>query len=424
VVNYSSNNVTVIDGHNNHATTSVPVGDAPTDIAINPQTNQIYVANYKSYNVTVIDGQTLQTTPVAVGDSPRALAINPQTNQIYVANSSSHNVTVIMPLEKTPLNPLVDISPLPDNKTSLLKPAVISFTATDDVAQIYYQIISLHGSGNGGWFKATLTDNKSGQIIITQLPHGTHLLRAFATNEIMEATLNNATGTNSPFIGEISRYFFRVVPSPIALDNSGNPHLTEINEEIDPTKNTGTLISDMLATGANGDPIKDGDYDAVEGIAVIAVDNTNGTWEYSINNGTTWIAFGTPSETGAILLLDAPNNRIRFLPNVNFNGTVESGITFHAWELLTGGGENGGIVDITDSTLDPYALSPETETASITVADTPEKFTGLYLETSAATILNKDKLDITGKLSVFPETGEDLSGYDIVLTITAPDGNN
>jgi len=49
-------------------------------------------------------------------------------------------------------------------------------------------------------------------------------------------------------------------------------------------------------------------------------------------------------------------------------------------------------------------------------------FTELYLETSAATILNSDTLDIVGKLNRFPETEEDLSGIEIVLTITAPDG--
>jgi len=151
----------------------------------------------------------------------------------------------------------VEISPLPDNKTSLLTPAVVSFKATDEVAKIYYQITSMHG--NSDWFNATLTDNKSGQVIITQsreapLARGTYFLRAFATDKIMETTLSNATGINSPFIGEISSYFFHVIPSPIALDNRGDSHLTAIDEDIVPTTNQGTLISELIQN-TDGTPI-------------------------------------------------------------------------------------------------------------------------------------------------------------------------
>jgi hypothetical protein len=45
--------------------------------------------------VTVIDGATNSTLPVAAGTDPFAVAVNPNTNQIYVANLWSNNVTVI-----------------------------------------------------------------------------------------------------------------------------------------------------------------------------------------------------------------------------------------------------------------------------------------------------------------------------------------
>ena len=45
--------------------------------------------------MTVIDGATNNTLPVAAGTNPIAVAVNPNTNQIYVANSGSNNVTVI-----------------------------------------------------------------------------------------------------------------------------------------------------------------------------------------------------------------------------------------------------------------------------------------------------------------------------------------
>lgn len=94
VANFSSNDVTVIDGATNSATT-VGVGQAPIAIAVNSVTNKIYVANSGSAGVTVIDGATNSTATVAVGASPNDVAVNSVTNKIYVANSYSATVTVI-----------------------------------------------------------------------------------------------------------------------------------------------------------------------------------------------------------------------------------------------------------------------------------------------------------------------------------------
>ena len=56
-------------------------------MAVNPNTNRIYVANHDSNNVSVIDGasNTVVAT-VAVGTGPYGVAVNPNTNRIYVAN--------------------------------------------------------------------------------------------------------------------------------------------------------------------------------------------------------------------------------------------------------------------------------------------------------------------------------------------------
>jgi YVTN family beta-propeller protein len=94
--NGGSNNITVIDGATN-ATTTVTDPNAldPCAVAVNPVTNRIYVANADSNNVTVIDGATNGTTTVPVGNGPLAVAVNAVTNQVYVANYNSGSVTVI-----------------------------------------------------------------------------------------------------------------------------------------------------------------------------------------------------------------------------------------------------------------------------------------------------------------------------------------
>ena len=78
-------------------------------LVVNPNSNTIYVANYGcAYNLscggatssymTVIDGAAANsTTTVGVGTLPLNVAMNPNTNQIYVANYGSNNVTVITP---------------------------------------------------------------------------------------------------------------------------------------------------------------------------------------------------------------------------------------------------------------------------------------------------------------------------------------
>ena len=64
--------------------------------------------------------------------------------------------------------------------------------------------------------------------------------------------------------------------------------------------------------------------------------NTNGTWQYSTNGGTTWSAFGSPGTTTARLLAADANTYVRFVPNANWNGTVSNGLTFRAWDQTSG----------------------------------------------------------------------------------------
>jgi YVTN family beta-propeller protein len=97
VANFSSDNVTVIDGATNTATTVNASGNEPMALAVNPLTNKIYVVNAASSTVTVIDGATNATTSIVVetAGNPQAVAVNPVTNQIYVANFNSKDITVI-----------------------------------------------------------------------------------------------------------------------------------------------------------------------------------------------------------------------------------------------------------------------------------------------------------------------------------------
>lgn len=94
VANYGSNDVTVIDGLTNTATT-IPAGTNPYAVAVDPITNKAFVANQGSNTITAIDGRSGATTTISVGNAPAAVAVNPVTGTVYVANSRSNSVTAI-----------------------------------------------------------------------------------------------------------------------------------------------------------------------------------------------------------------------------------------------------------------------------------------------------------------------------------------
>jgi YVTN family beta-propeller protein len=74
-----------------------PVALSPQGVAFNPENNHIYVANSMSNTVTIVDASTFHVLNpgLAVGVYPWGVAVNPTTNRIYVTNSSDNTVSII-----------------------------------------------------------------------------------------------------------------------------------------------------------------------------------------------------------------------------------------------------------------------------------------------------------------------------------------
>ncbi len=144
------------------------------------------------------------------------------------------------------------------------------------------------------------------------------------------------TGTKTISTGSpafVSRFFFNLAPvlanAPLVIP--------EIDE--DAVTNNGTFIKDLVTVA-----ITDTDIGAQKGIAITAIDNTNGAWQYSLDGGTNWTAIATVSETAALLLAgNDTTTRIRFVPNANYNGTAN--ISLRAWDQTSG--TNGGTANVT-----------------------------------------------------------------------------
>jgi hypothetical protein len=145
------------------------------------------------------------------------------------------------------------------------------------------------------------------------------------------------------------------------LDNSGSMSLRTM--ELLQLSNPGTLVSDLLAS-AGGGRIADQDAGALTGIAITAADTAHGSWEFSTNGGSTWVALGAVSDGSARLLAADANTRIRFVPALGYTGTLAQAITFRAWDQTAG--SNGGFANTVVSG-GTTAFSAQTETASLTV---------------------------------------------------------
>lgn len=193
------------------------------------------------------------------------------------------------------------------------------------------------------------------------------------------------------------------------LDNSGTPTLTAIDE--DPATNEGALVSAVLGT-----TLTDVDTGALEGIAVTAVDNTNGTWQYS-TDGTNWSDVGAVADNSALLL--ASDDKLRFVPTADYSGSTT--VTYRGWDQTLGAAGNKADVSANGNTT---AFSTASETASITinaVNDAPTLSGGPY----AFTATDEDTASTGVQISTLLAgvTAADVDGDTLGAAISAQTGN-
>ncbi|MBD2314037.1 hypothetical protein H6G20_20415 [Desertifilum sp. FACHB-1129] len=188
------------------------------------------------------------------------------------------------------------------------------------------------------------------------------------------------------------------------LDPSSDLRFSPINQNLNVTRNNGTLVANMLVS-AGTTPIFDPDAGAVQGIAVIGVDDSNGVWEYSTDGGATWQEFGAISPTEATVLRDTPNDRIRFLPNLNFIGSAD--ILFQAWDATDGNPSGTQNIDASlAGGTTAFSLASDTAAISVVqpiyIADTSEVSPG-------ANAIRRTDLGATGLIDLVVNLGDPLA---------------
>lgn len=81
--------------HADPLATNIPVGNFPSQVASNPNTNTVYVINQNSNSTSVIDGATNTVTgTITIPEAHQGIAVDPNTDLIY-ASAGGGNVYVI-----------------------------------------------------------------------------------------------------------------------------------------------------------------------------------------------------------------------------------------------------------------------------------------------------------------------------------------
>ena len=176
-------------------------------------------------------------------------------------------------------------------------------------------------------------------------------------DRIVLITVNDGSLFSVPVTSTVA---INAVNDAPVLDNSGNMTLSAINED-DLNSNGNSVTSIIKSAESSGeDRITDADKGALEGFVVIESSSANGAWEYSINSGISWQAFGLVSNTSGVLLDGAA--RIRFVPNPGFSGSA--GLLVRAWDQS--GGRPSGTTGV-DASLNGGITSFSAATEMVTI---------------------------------------------------------
>ena len=210
-----------------------------------------------------------------------------------------------------------------------------------------------------GFITKSLGSNTNPSLVKAEIDRNT-LTLDFQENQTGQADITILGTSNGQTVTDTFTIRAGMPNSAPVLDPAQRPVLTSIVP--DNFISDGNTVAEIVADGS----VTDAD-DPEEAIAVISVDNSDGVWQYSIDDGDSWQDF-TPV-TGGIddfeaqaVLLDE-TSRIRFVPNPGFLGIAA--FTFRAYDKSIG---TAG--DTADASINgnETAFSTATNQASIWVS--------------------------------------------------------
>jgi hypothetical protein len=262
------------------------------------------------------------------------------------------------------------ITTLPESTSTAAAVRVADISITDDATGTNQ--ITLAGADAGSF--VVLNGNQLHLRAGTALDFESGKRTYAVTVNVDDSSVGGAVDASATFTVNISDA--NDAPS---LDASGNPFaVLGAGSRQSTEMRQGVLVSDILARSAGGNPISDPDTGALKGIALTAVDQTLGNFQYTLVTNSPqesdWVnvdAAGAISNTSALLLpttarLRFTTGRIPHHASAPFFLSVESkldaGLTFRAWDQTSGAA--GGRAD-TSTNGGTSAFSSATETSKV-----------------------------------------------------------
>lgn len=217
------------------------------------------------------------------------------------------------------------------------------------------------------------------QYVDTQTGNYAYVFASAYLNGIPAATINttahfSVSDGNRTVVVDVPLSFQGANDAPVLSADGRILHA--VDQGIGDGANVGTTVTNILASAGtatdaeynpafvlSGNTTVQGVTILPLGVAITAVNNQNGTWQYKVGAGA-WTDISSVSASNALLLTGADS--VRFVPATGaYAGTDTGGITFKAWDRTSG--TAGTQVDTTTGSAFSTALA----TASITVDALP-----------------------------------------------------
>ncbi|MEP4681788.1 MAG: LamG-like jellyroll fold domain-containing protein [Rhodopirellula bahusiensis] len=281
----------------------------------------------------------------------RSTTIPTETATAYTENDSATVITT-----------KIDLGDIDDSDIeSATVQVTANFATGEDIlaATDQYGITSSYDSGTGTLTLSGTASLAEYETVLQSVTYANSSDAPDTSTRTISYIVNDGDGNSVAITHDVT--VTAVNDAPV-LDNSGNLTLTNQTEDAGaPSGAVGTVITDLVSLGGN---VTDADGSPQTGIAITSAATTNGTWLYTTDSGTNWIALGTVSDSSARVLEASSDTRIYFQSDSNFDGTVSDAITFRAWDRTVG--SNGSLQDASTNG-GTTAFSSATETADITV---------------------------------------------------------
>lgn len=244
-------------------------------------------------------------------------------------------------------------------------------------------------SGNGTWQYSTdgLTWNTVGSVAngwalllsastqLRYIPDGANGETATLTFRAWDQSAGIASTNSAPSFasttinGETTPFSTGTAQAQIIVtDVNDAPVLTPAAPSLsgiaaDAVNNPGQTVASVI-----GASVSDIDNGAVEGIAINGLTGVaSGTWQYSLDGGTSWIDVGAVSQSAALLLRET--DHIRFVPDGS-SGTTAT-FSYRAWDQ-TGAttGQQGTKVSLASpGGTSPFSSASDTASIAVTAAN-------------------------------------------------------